>query len=79
MAILGWIILGFIAGFIVAYGITYKGDIIGTIQIDTSSKDADIYRLVWEEDPEKLKNEKYTVFRIDTRAKLREESNDYSE
>lgn len=79
MEIFGWLILGFITGFIVAYEITYKGDIIGTIQIDTSDKDADIYRLVWEEDPEKLKNEKYTVFRIDTHANLREESNDYSD
>lgn len=44
-------------------GLYYKGD--GTLQIDTSDEEKDIYRLVYNEDPETLKDRELVVFTVE--------------
>lgn len=46
----------------------YNGD--GTLQIDTTNPEKDIYRLELHDDPEKLAEKKQVVFKTDTDAKL---------
>ena len=57
--------LAFFFGFIISLRDVVSGKEDGVLQIDTSNDEKDIFRLVYNEDPETLKDRKQVVFKVE--------------
>lgn len=57
--------LTFFLGFIISLRDVVSDKEDGVLQIDTSDEEKDIYRLVYNEDPETLKDRKQVIFKIE--------------